>query len=105
MTTDSKTNDQVQDSNKTAAAAEPLVEQPKSVPATSLGVPDVAQQHNAAQGQSAQSAGLPLKLSQDHTHASVDYEAGQTIALDPAEYRWALDNKIGVAGNKDDIGK
>ena len=72
---------------------------------TNLGAADVANEQAASKGQSTQSAGLPLKLSQDHTHAGVEYKAGQTIALDPAEYRWALDNKIGVAGNKDDIGK
>lgn len=105
MTIDSKATTETKDSDATAAANIPLVEQPKDVPATSLGAADVHSQQTAPKGQSAQSAGLPLKLSQDHTHASVDYKAGKTIALDPAEYRWALDNKIGVAGNKDDIGK
>jgi hypothetical protein len=73
--------------------------------AKSIGAADTSSQQDAPKGQSEKSAGFPLKLSQDHTHAGVDYKAGQTIALDPAEYRWATDNHIGTAGSKDDIGK
>jgi hypothetical protein len=61
---------------------------------------------NAPQAtQTPASTGYPLRLTVDgHTHAGTTYKKGQTIALDAAEYRWAISNKIGEAGKRDDVG-
>lgn len=56
-------------------------------------------------GQTPASAGYPLRVLVDgHTHAGQPVKKGQTIALDAAEYRWAVTNKIGEAGNADEVG-
>jgi hypothetical protein len=57
-------------------------------------------------GQTAQSVGYPLRvLADNHTHAGRQIKRGETIALDAAEYRWAIANQIGEPGKRDDVGK
>jgi hypothetical protein len=68
--------------------------------AGNLGAPDVA-----AADQTKESAGYALEVTkQTHTHAGKEYRKGQTIMLDMAEYRWALENKIGKPGNAEHVG-
>lgn len=49
------------------------------------------------------SKGFALKVAVDgHTHAGQAVKKGATIMLDVAEYRWALQTKIGVPGDAED---
>jgi len=49
--------------------------------------------------------GYALKVTQDgHVHAGQAVKKGATIMLDMAEYRWALQNKVGVPGKADEAG-
>jgi hypothetical protein len=57
-------------------------------------------------GQTAQSVGYPLRVTvHGHTHAGRQIRYGETIALDAAEYRWAIQNNIGEPGQRDNVGK
>ncbi len=47
-----------------------------------------------------------LKVTVDgHEHAGQPVKNGATIMLDAADYRWALENSVGVKGNEADAGK
>jgi len=59
--------------------------------------------HSAPAEEVKEGAAYALKVTHDgHTHAGQPVKKGKTIMLDAAEYRWALQNKVGVAGNSDD---
>jgi hypothetical protein len=65
-----------------------------------------ADQTPAVQTADAEGAGYALKVTRKgHVHAGQEVKKGATIALDVAEYRWALINKIGVPGKMEDVGK
>jgi hypothetical protein len=72
----------------------------------SIGAPDLAgQQNEAAKADQKYNRGYALKVTKKgHVHAGIEVKKGATIMLDIAEYRWALDNKIGEPGNAEDAG-
>jgi hypothetical protein len=86
-------------------SATPAFAKPGEGQLQNVGASDAQAQQPAQAGQTSGLVGYPLRLTVDgHIHAGVPYKKGQTIALDAAEYRWAIQNKIGEPGNKEDVG-
>lgn len=99
--TTGSSNDAVKTVAGGLAVAAPTDAKPGEPQAGSLGAPDTQN----AQVEAPKNAGYPFKfLVDNHTHAGQPVKNGATIMLDMAEYRWALENKLGVPGNADDAG-
>lgn len=79
--------------------AAPTDAAPGEPQAGNIGAPD-ASAEAAPKG-----AGFPLEVTvKAHTHGGRDYRKGQHIMLDAAEYRWALEHKVGKPGDAGKVG-
>lgn len=84
-------------------SATPAFARPGEGRLQNIGAPATEQGGNA---QTTASVGYPLRVMvHGHVHAGRAIKRGETIALDAAEYRWAIQNKIGEAGQRDAVGK